>query len=128
MKLTHWLAIVLFGTALGLGALALSAPISAKPGWQHSAQSELALTDEQRAQIANLRAAFRDQVKSLDWSVEDGEHAPTTLQQARELRMALREEIRDVLTDAQLDHMRSQRSACPHGSAIAKPKSTTLYL
>lgn len=128
MKLTSLLFVLLVGTALGLGALALAAPIAAGPSSQHSAQNQLALTDQQRSQIANLRAAFRDRVKNLDWRVTDEGHAPKTLQQTRELRIALREEIKEVLTEAQLNHMRAQRSACPRGSADTKPQSATLYL
>ncbi|MEE4297093.1 MAG: hypothetical protein V2J20_10830 [Wenzhouxiangella sp.] len=128
MKSINMLVVLFLGSALGIGILALSAPLSAKPGWQHPAQGELALSAEQRDQIANLRAAFRDRLKNLDWAVTDGEHAPGTLQQARELRLALREEIRDLLTEAQLNHLHSSARACPHGGQTVKRQSATLYL
>jgi Spy/CpxP family protein refolding chaperone len=128
MKLSNLLLVLILGGTLGLGILAFSAPIAAKPGWQHPAQGELALTSEQREQIANLRAAFHDRVKNLDWSLQDGEHASDTLQEARELRIALRQEIRDVLTDAQREHLRSTRSSCPYGGVPVQRQSATLYL
>ena len=128
MKFMNLLFVLLLGSALGIGILAFSAPLSAKPGWQHPAQGELALSTEQREQIANLRAAFRDRVNNLDWSVTDGQHAPGTLQQARELRLALRAEIRDVLTEAQLNHLRSSAGSCPHSGQTVKRQSATLYL
>ena len=128
MKLSKLLFTLLIGVALGIGILVFSAPISAKPGWQHPAQGELALTAEQREQISNLRAAFHERIKGLDWSVTDGQHAPDTLREARELRLALRAEIKDVLSDEQLAHLRSMRKSCPHGGEAAQPQTTTLYL
>lgn len=128
MKFGNLLVVVLLGSALAVGILAFSAPLSAKPGWQYPAQGELALSPEQREQIANLRAAFRDRVKRLDWSVTDGQHAPATMQKARELRIALREEIREVLTNEQLNHLRSGAGSCPHGGQAVKRQSATLYL
>ncbi|MFP4277649.1 MAG: hypothetical protein ACLFQ2_09515 [Wenzhouxiangella sp.] len=113
-------------------ALAFSSPIAAKPGWSHPGHGDLALSSEQRKQIANLRGAFHERIKALDWSVEDGSHDPATLQQARELRLALRAEIREVLTDAQLEHMESAGKRCPRGGQPeirpVRQQTTTLYL
>ncbi|MFW6341145.1 MAG: hypothetical protein ACOC0Q_09785 [Wenzhouxiangella sp.] len=92
-------------------ALAFSSPIAAKPGWSHPGH---------------------ERIKALDWSVEDGSHDPATLQQARELRLALRAEIREVLTDAQLEHMESAGKRCPRGGQPeirpVRQQTTTLYL
>jgi len=128
MNISRVLTILLLGTALGFGILALSAPIAAKPGWSQPDSSDLTLTGEQREKIANLRAAFHERVKGLDWSIKDGEHAADTLRKARELRMALREEIQDVLTDEQLSHLHSHSKRCPHGGTPAERQATTLYL
>jgi hypothetical protein len=128
MKISSMLTVLLLGTALGLGVLALSAPIAAKPGWSQPDSSELRLTGEQREQIANLRAAFHARLKSLDWSIKDGQHGADTLREARELRMALREEIQDVLTEDQRNHLHSQTKRCPRGGMPVERQTTTLYL
>lgn len=133
MRTTKTLNSIVFIAALAALALLVTSPISAKPGWSHPVLGDLTLSSEQQEQISNLRSAFRDQFKSLDWSVEEGGHAPETLQQARELRMALREEIRDVLTDEQREAMDSARRGCPHHGKAAPSRvdpspTRTLFL
>jgi len=133
MRSTTTFNAVLLVAALVALAVLTASPISAKPGWSHPVLGNLDLSREQQAQIQNLRSAFRDQFKSLDWSVQDGGHAPETLQQARELRIALRAEIREVLTDEQRQAMDSARRGCPHHGKAAparadQPQSGTLYL
>jgi len=130
MKISNVLAVLLLGSALGFGILSLSAPSLAGAGWQGSANTDLALSGEQREQIANLRAAFHDRIKSLNWAVRDGNHDRETLREARELRMALRAEIRNVMTKEQLEHMKSARKTCPHGGQPqpVQANSATLYL
>ncbi|MFW5815433.1 MAG: hypothetical protein ACOCVP_01130 [Wenzhouxiangella sp.] len=132
MKQAHVLNALAIAACLAALALVFSSPIAAKPGWSDPARGDLALSGEQRDQIANLRGAFHDRIKDLDWSIHDGEHDPKTLQQARELRLALRAEIRDVLTAKQLEHMDSARKRCPHGGAPEKQpvrqQTNTLYL
>ncbi len=130
MKISNVLTVLLLGSALGFGVLSLTAPTQAGVAWQAPADADLALSAKQREQIANLRAAFHDRVKSLDWGVRDGSHDRETLREARELRLALRAEIRSVMTDEQLEHMKSARKTCPHGGR-AQPVQTdnaTLYL
>jgi hypothetical protein len=118
--------------ALVVLALLFTSPILAKPGWSHPAHGDLALSSEQRNEIRNLRGAFHDKLKALDWTVDEGGHAPETLQQARELRLALRAEIRDVLTSEQLERMGSANRSCPHGgkgdAQQVRQQGTTLYM
>lgn len=132
MRKTSTLNATLLVAALVTLAFLVASPISAKPGWSHPLLSELNLSSEQQKQIHNLRSAYRAQFKDLDWSVQDGGHFPETLQQARELRIALREEIREVLTEEQIELMDSARQGCPYsgkrGPAPARPQTTTLFL
>ena len=133
MRKTQALNAVLLSAALLALGLMFAAPIAAKPGWSHPAMGELELTREQQQQMRNLRSAFQDQLKSLDWSVQQGGHAADTLQQARELRLALRAEMRAVLTDEQRLAMdAARRGTCPHSGEGApvrvQQQTTTLYL
>ncbi len=118
--------------ALAALAFLVASPISAKPGWSHPVLGQLELSSEQQNEIQNLRSAFRDQFRGLDWSYDEGGHSSETLQQARELRIALREEIREVLTEQQRELMDSARKGCPYSGkrapASASPQSATLYL
>jgi len=134
MPKTSALNIVLLTAALMALGLLIASPISAKPGWSHPVLGALDLSQEQQQQIGNLRGAFREQFGALDWSLENGAHAPETLQQARELRMALRAEIREVLTDEQRQAMdAARRGTCPHSGGQVAPvhnqqQTTTLFL
>ncbi len=132
MKQAHIFNALIVVGCLAVLALVLSSPIAAKPGWAQPDHGDLALSGEQREQIANLRGAFHERIKELDWSVREGGHDPETLQRARELRLALRAEIRDVLTQQQLEHMESASKRCPHGGKRGiqpvRQQTTTLYL
>ena len=116
-----------------LAAIALLAgPLAAKPS-SHPVLGQLDLSQEQQQEIQNLRSAFRDQVDALDWSVTNGGHAPETMQQWRELRIALRAEIRDVLTDEQREVMDAvRRGSCPYSGKMApvrtQQQTITLFL
>ncbi|NDY94187.1 hypothetical protein [Wenzhouxiangella limi] len=132
MKKAHILNVLLVAGSLAVLALVFSSPIAAKPGWSNPEPGGLALSGAQRDQIANLRGAFHEKIKDLDWSVDDSGHDPETLQRARELRLALRAEIRDVLTEEQLEHIDSAQKRCPHGGKReqqpVRQQTTTLYL
>ena len=134
MKAANILTVLLLGSALGTGVLIFSSPTEAEANWQHSDRGTLALTGEQREQIADLSDVFHDRIKSLDWSVQDGNHDPDTLRAARELRLALRAEIREVMTQEQLEHIHSARKTCPRGGQAhpgpqpVQADSATLYL
>ena len=111
----------------------LAGPLAAKPN-SHPVLGQLELNPDQQRQIENLQSAFREQIGELDWSVSDGGHAPETLQQWRELRIALRAEIREVLTDEQRQAMDAvRRGSCPYSGKAApvrvqQPTTTTLLL
>lgn len=110
----------------------LAGPLAAKPG-SHPVLGQLELSQQQQQQIQNLRSAYREKLNTLDWSVNDGAHAPETLQQWRELRIALRAEIREVLTEDQRQALdASSRKSCPY-SGQATPvrvqqRTNTLFL
>ena len=128
-------AIVFAGLLAALIGFGLSAaPVTAKPGWSMENHPVLGLSEEQRDYIADLRAAYRDRIRDLDWSVTDDGHSSDTLREARALRSALRAEIQEVLTDEQREAMQRSRSTCPHsGKGAPTPvrveqSSGTLYL
>ncbi|TVQ34388.1 MAG: hypothetical protein EA370_10735 [Wenzhouxiangella sp.] len=83
------------------GALTLAAPVLAHPG--HNMAERLAerleLTSEQQVQIQNLYEAHRDQMRALR-NQEDGQRARGAW---REGRLALNEEIRELLSDEQAE-------------------------
>jgi len=132
MKFSQFATAVALTLSLSVLVMAFSSSSQARPGWSQPAHGDLSLTTEQRNQIANLRGAFHDQIKALDWSVQDGGHDPATLQQTRELRLALRAEIRELLTAEQLEHMDSAHRRCPGGDKPGvrpvRQQTTTLYL
>lgn len=115
-------------------ALAAAGPISAKPGWSHPGQEapSSSFTAEQRDHIRNLHSAYRAALSELDWSIGEHGHAPETMQKARELRMALRAEIFDVLHRDSQAAKSSEKGTCPY-SGRAMPvrfdtDAATLYL
>ncbi len=109
-------------------------PVTAKPGWSMENHTVLGLTEEQRDYIDDLRSAYRERIGELDWAVTEDGHPPETLQEARELRAALRAEIREVLTDEQREAMKGKQAACPHSGQRGSQtrqinrSSGTLYL
>ncbi|MGY6553291.1 MAG: hypothetical protein ACXIUM_02095 [Wenzhouxiangella sp.] len=111
----------------------LAGPLAAKPN-AHPVLGQLELSQDQQQQIANLQSAFRAQVGDLDWSLVDGVHPPETVQQWRELRIALRAEIREVLTEEQRQIADAMRAGvCPHSgkatpARVQQPSTTTLFL
>lgn len=136
MRKAGFFGAALFAASLGGLALTTSGPTSAMPGWSHPGDSSVSIQPEQREQINALHSAYRAALAKLDWSIvenggENG-HAPETMQQARELRMALRAEIFDVLhRDGQVADS-APEGACPY-SGQPKPvrlegSTRTLYL
>ncbi len=120
---------VLMAVAL-LSALAFAAaPIAAMPGWSKDTSGVVPITEQQRDQIQNLHRAYRAAIANLDWSVSENGHASETMQQARELRIALRAEILDVI---HRDGQAAQSAGCPYGGKAQPVRvdrdTDTLYL
>jgi len=121
-----------------LGGLALFAagPTSAMPGWSHSGQTDSpahpSISEEQRDQIAALHSAYRAALSQLDWSMGENGHAPDTMQQAKELRMALRAEISDVLRRGTEATGSASEGGCPYSGERTPVKfadnAPTIYL
>jgi len=112
-------------TALAILALittlAMSAgPISAMPGWSKEANPAISITAQQRDQIQNLHSAYRAAISNLDWSVDENGHPTETMKQARDLRMALRAEIFDVIHRDSEGAQPASGSTCPY-SGEAQP-------
>lgn len=110
------LAVLALIIALGLSA----APISAMPGWSKEGKPALSITEQQRDQIRNLHSAYRAAIGTLDWSVDENGHPVETMQEARELRMALRAEIFDVIHREREGVQPAAGKTCPYSSE-AKP-------
>lgn len=116
-----------------LGGIALVAgPISAMPDWPHPAHEGISLSDKQRDQIRNLHSAYRAALSNLDWSVGENGHSSETMQQARELRIALRAEIMDVLRRGDTRQGSTPEGVCPYSGKPTPVKfesdADTLYL
>lgn len=115
-------------------ALVAAGPISAMPGWSHPghAAPSAAFTAEQRDHIRNLHSAYRAALSELDWSLGEKGHSPETMRQARDLRMALRAEISDVLRRGNETAGSNQPGACPYSGRKTPVKfdrnAPTLYL
>ena len=81
--------------------------------------------------IRALHGAYRAAVGELDWSVGENGHAPETVEQARDLRMALEAEIREVLERGTMKALRAASVSVPtverHGR-VSESKGLTLYL
>jgi len=89
--------ILLLLASLGGVTLVTSSPSSAMPGWTHPGRAAPAINAEQRDMIQALHVLYRAAVAELDWSVDENGHAPESVEQARNLRLALQAEIKDVL-------------------------------
>ncbi len=115
MRQTAFIPLAILSLSLVLLGLLLAGPIAAKPGWSHPVLGAVKLSPEQQQQMGHLRDAFRAQFEALDWGVENGAHAPETLEKARELQLALRAEMRALLSDEQRAAMdAAQRGSCPY--------------
>lgn len=121
----------LLAAALG-GIALLAAPISAMPGWSHPSHAGPAISEEQRDQIRNLHSAYRAALSSLDWSVDESVHSSETMQRARELRVALRAEIVDVLQRGDSRQGSAHEGTCPYSGRTtpvsSRSNADTLYL
>lgn len=78
-------------------ALVTAGPSSAMPGWSSEGHGGMSISQQQREQIRNLHSAYRAALSNLDWSVTENGHSSETMSKARELKIALHEEIMDVL-------------------------------
>lgn len=128
--------IKLMGAALVLAAaggltLVTAGPTSAMPGWGDG-HGGMSITQEQREQIRNLHSAYRAALSNLDWSVDENGHSAKTMQQARELRIALRAEIMDVLDRGKQPAGSTSEGTCPYSGEAEpvrlKSNANTLYL
>lgn len=83
------------------GALTLAAPVLAKPNHDMAERlaDKLELTSEQQAEVKGLYEVHRDQMRAL-YRQEEGQRDRNAW---RESRMALNAEIREVLTDEQIE-------------------------
>lgn len=110
----------LFGAAaLVLAAsgvlIAVSEPSSAMPGWSSKGSANSSITSAQHEQMVLLKEAYRAALAELDWSADDGGHSSETMQQARELHMALRAEMASIMRRGQPSEGRETPSgACPY--------------
>ena len=102
------------------------------PGWSHPGHDGLTISETQREQIRNLHDAYRAALSSLDWSVDEDGHSSETMQQARELRIALRAEIMDVLQRGDSGRAPAGEGTCPWSGkkipAKSQSNAETLYL
>lgn len=125
IPLLKLLAAVLVGLAVTIG------PIMAVADGADNPPSTAAISSDQREQIRNLHEAYRAALAKLDWSAGPEGHAPDTLRQARELRVALRAEIFDVIHRG-AEHAPAAGEQCPYsGKAVpvrVKAAAGTLYL
>lgn len=124
--------IVLFAISFGALALATAGQTSAMPGWSNSGKPGISINETQRDQIKALHGAYRAALAELDWSVGENGHATETVRQARELRMALRAEISDVLGRSNENAGSNEQGACPYSGRKTPVRfddsAPTLYL
>jgi hypothetical protein len=93
----------------GMGGPGMGGPGVGGPGVE--GLSGLDLTEEQKEALAEIRAEYRPQIRNLMQQRRDGsisEEAFRTHMQG--LRAAMREALRDVLTDAQLETLEAHRA------------------
>ncbi|MBL38967.1 MAG: hypothetical protein CMP07_11215 [Xanthomonadales bacterium] len=124
--------VVLFAISFGALALATAGQTAAMPGWSNSGKPGISISETQRDQIIALHGAYRAALAELDWSLGENGHAPETMRQARDLRMALRAEISDVIRRGNETAGSNEQGACPY-SGRKTPVSfddnaPTLYL
>jgi Spy/CpxP family protein refolding chaperone len=123
-------AVLVLAAAGGL-TLVTAGPTSAMPGWGDG-HAGMSITQEQREQIRNLHSAYRAALSNLDWSVDENGHSSETMQQARELRIALRAEIMDVLNRGKQPAASTPEGTCPYSGETQpvrlESNANTLYL
>lgn len=126
------LSVALFVAAVVGAMIAASGPTSAMPGWSKPGTSKILITTEQRDHIRNLHAAYKAAVSDLDWSVDETGHAPDTMRQARDLKLALRAEIFDVIHRPSAVSESSSEPTCPYSGKMTPVRlendGQTLYL
>lgn len=120
--------VFVFGSVMLMAA----GPISAMPGWSKSGHPSITINPKQRDQIARLHGAYRAALAELDWRLGKNGHAPETMRQARDLRMALRAEISEVLRGGRDTAGSGQQGVCPYSGRTAPIRfdddAPTLYL
>ena len=112
--------------------LVTSSSSSATPGLTQPGHAAPSINAQQRDMIRALHGAYRAAVAELDWSVDENGHSPATVEQARDLRMALEAEIREVLERGADEGTSSGERIRPY-SGQTRPvklesKDPTLYL
>ncbi len=133
MTKAKFFSVALFVAAVGGIALVTAGPISAMPGWSDGGHSGMSISKQQRDQIRNLHSAYRSALSSLDWSVGENGHSAETMQKARELKIALHQEIMDVIHRGNAELSATPEDSCPY-SGEAEPvqrlesNANTLYL
>ena len=131
MKNLGFLTASLLATAI-CGVALFAGTTSAMPGWSHPGHDVRMITETQREQIRNLHDAYRAALSSLDWTVDEDGHSAETMQQARELRIALRAEIVEVLRRGESGRAPSSEGSCPWSGKSTPVKfrsnAETLYL
>lgn len=122
---------LLVAAAAGI-MIAASGTSSAMPGWSKPGAAQVLITAEQRDHIRNLHAAYKAAVADLDWSAGDSGHSSETMQQARNLRLALRAEIFDVIHRGSAVSESSTEPTCPYSGKATPVRlesdGKTLYL
>lgn len=139
MLKVKYLGTLVLLAALGGLAFVAAGPTAAMPGWSHPDRPDASgnppvasINDEQREEIRQLHGAYRAALAELDWSVGQNGHASETMQQARELQMALRAEIFDVLHRDSEATSSTDEGGCPYSGRAIPVKldsdAPTLYL
>lgn len=126
------LGVLLLLALIGGLTLVTSSSSSATPGLTSPGHAAPSINAQQRDLIRALHGAYRAAVAELDWSVGENGHAPETVEQARDLRMALEAEIREVLERGNDKGTSSGARVRPYSGQTrpgsSESKSLTLYL
>jgi len=126
------LGVLLLLALIGGLTFVTSSSSSATPGLIQPGHATPSINAQQRDMIRALHGAYQAAVAELDWSVGENGHAPETVEQARDLRMALEAEIRDVLERGTDEDTLNNERVRPY-SGQTRPgnfegKDSTLYL
>jgi len=132
MNAARIFALFLFVSATVGVTIVAPAPLSAMPGWSEPGRSAVPITEEQREHIRNLHDAYRAALANLDWRVDENGHPPDTVAQARDLELALRAEIIEVMHRAGEASAPAPGSVCPYSGKTTPVRlegdGPTLYL